>query len=173
MLDETMKSFSEAFETVPERRFLEYKVNTLKYVFYNLLEIDIEFRIRRGIFAMALDYLKDVPSNKLMKDIWIHRFSLGESPEKIIIYFLGGIYGLEEDVFSLKDFMKNERYLKTFSEIIQSLKEEKITQELEKLISETEENITAWNLLLLCLKNSSKECNSLYFYHKGGHSLVE
>lgn len=57
----------------------------------------------------------------------------------------GGTFGLEEVILSRKNSMTNNEYLRIIYEIIQSLKEEKTTQELEALISEIEESITAWN----------------------------
>ena len=137
------------------KRTSEYTSAIFRHIFYDLPDFDIKFRAKSGVYATAVNYLVEHPDLTLLRNVWKCRFLLDESPEKAIIYFLGGINGLEEDIFSLKNYIKDEKYLKILSEVIQSLEEEKITHELEKLIWEMEEDTTAWNLLLLCLREFS------------------
>ena len=150
--NEAVREYSEALRISIEKGMFEHASEISKHIFYGKPKLNIEFRIKNGIYACATGYLRDRFDPKLLNDIWIHRSSLNESPEKIIVYFLGGIHGLGEDVWSLKGSMKNEEYLQILSAIIQFLEEETITHELEESILGMKENTTASNLLFLCLK---------------------
>ncbi|KYK34353.1 MAG: hypothetical protein AYK19_12255 [Theionarchaea archaeon DG-70-1] len=149
--DEAKDNYSKAFEIILEKGIQKTAQNIFKQIFENLRDFSFEFRVKNGVYAIAVDYLRDSLDLRLLGHVWTYRLSLDESPEKIILYFLRGITGFEEDIFSFKNSTKNEKYLEILSEITESLKVGKITQELERSISEMEENTTAWNLLLLCL----------------------
>jgi tetratricopeptide (TPR) repeat protein len=150
--EEAAREYSEALRISIDKGMIEYASEISRCIFYSLKRLDIEFRIKNGIYACAIDYLRNHVDSNLISDVWVHRSSLGESPERIIIYFLGGICGLGEDIFSLKDSVKNEEYLGILSLIIQSLRNNEITHETEVSILGMQENTQAWYLLFLCLK---------------------
>ena len=150
--EEAQDNYSKATKIIFEKRVQEDTQTPFRQIFDNLENFDSEFRIKNGIYAAAIDYLRDFFDLRLLRRIWTYRFSLDKSPEKIILYFLGGMFGFGEDIFSLRNSIEDERYLEILSEIFESMKEGRISQELERSITEMEENTAIWNLLLLCLK---------------------